>query len=143
MYTYDLASRLVRVNDWQSQVTGYAYDSADRLLTVGLPNGITSTYTYDDADRVIGLSHQTLTQTLRVYTYTVDAVGNRTQAQESTPRSSVVATGRSSIASGSLSSNGARGSVTAFTGGTAGLAWRLASGRRKSLDCWYWRRLCG
>src|SRR3990172_4858042 len=76
--TYDLASRLVTVKDWQAKTTSYAYDAANRLTTVGLPNGVTSAYGYDTADRLLNLTHQAVAQTLAAYTYTVDAVGNRT-----------------------------------------------------------------
>ncbi len=93
-------------------------------LTVTLPNGVTSRYSYDNASRLAVLSHTTLTQTLAAYMYTVDAVGNRTQVLESTlitvTNGSSISHG--SIASAALATNGSRGSVTAFTGGAAILA---------------------
>jgi CSLREA domain-containing protein len=91
--TYDLASRLVQVKDWQTQTTSYAYDSASRLTSLALPNGITSTYTYDGANRLLALTHQTLTQTVASYTYTLDAVGNRVQVVESGPQAAAPPSG--------------------------------------------------
>jgi RHS repeat-associated protein len=80
--TYDLASRLVQVRDWAASLTRYSYDTGSRLTTVALPNGITSTYGYDGADRLTVLQHQSATQAVGVYTYTFDALGNRTAVTE-------------------------------------------------------------
>ena len=124
-YTYDLAARLTNATDWQAQTTSYSYNTMGQPITVALPNAVTSRYTYDNAGRVAVISHTTLTQTLAIYTYTVDAVGNRTRVLESTLIT--VTNGSSishnSIASGALvTTTGTRGSVTALTGGSAILA---------------------
>jgi RHS repeat-associated protein/CSLREA domain-containing protein len=95
-YTYDLNSRLVLVKDWLAQMAGYAYDPASRLTTLTLPNGITTTYTYDGANRLSVLTHQTMTQTLASYAYTVDAAGNRVQAVENIQPPSPVVSGSGS-----------------------------------------------
>jgi RHS repeat-associated protein len=74
-------------------------------------------------------------QTLATYTYTVDAVGNRTQILESTLISTnPVTTSHNSIASGAMAPNGSRGSVTAFSGGNAILA--FTSSRRGNPAAW-------
>jgi RHS repeat-associated protein len=123
-YTYDLAARLANVTDWQAKTTNYSYNALGQPITVTLPNGVTSRYSYDNAGRVAVISHTTLTQTLAVYTYTVDAIGNRTQVVEGSLINStqIVTSSHNSIASGSMASSGTRGSVTAFTGGSAVLA---------------------
>lgn len=126
-YQYDLAGRLVGVTDWASQGTHYAYDTAGQLLTAALPNGVTTSYGYDSAYRLATITHQTALATLGAYTYTVDASGNRTGVAEAelTPIVGAVprpyAT-RHSLASGSVTATGSRGSVTGFAGGAAALA---------------------
>jgi RHS repeat-associated protein len=81
-YVYDGANRMTQVTDWDGQITSYAYDAANRMTTTSLPNGVTSTYTYDDASRLLDITHATATDTLSSFTYTYDAVGNRTQVEE-------------------------------------------------------------
>jgi len=76
-YTYDNANRLATVTDWNSKQTSYAYDDANRMTTATLPNGVVSTSTYDNANRLTGISHVKGGTTLASATYTVDAVGNR------------------------------------------------------------------
>lgn len=80
-YAYDAANRLATVTDWHSQVTTYAYDDANRMTSVTLPSstGVVSTYSYDNADRLTGISHDKGGTTLASVSYTLDAVGNRTQ----------------------------------------------------------------
>ncbi|MCC6191225.1 MAG: hypothetical protein IT318_19560 [Anaerolineales bacterium] len=126
-YQYDLAGRLVGVTDWTAQTTHYAYDTAGQLLTAALPNGVTTSYGYDSAYRLATITHQTALATLGAYTYTVDASGNRTGVLEAqlTPIVGAVpqpyAT-QHSVASGSVTATGGRGSVTGFAGGAAALA---------------------
>jgi RHS repeat-associated protein len=120
-YTYDLGARMASVTDWQGKTTGYNYNAVGQPITVTLPNGVTSRYSYDNAGRLAVLSQATLTQTLAVFTYTVDAVGNRTKVAEGTL---ITVTNSSSVSHGAISSsavaaNGTRGSVTALVGGNA------------------------
>lgn len=82
-YLYDGLNRLVRVTDWDTQITRYSYDAASRQTVVELPNGVTSDYMYDDLGRVLTMTHSTLTETLSQFGYTYDAMGNRVQAVES------------------------------------------------------------
>jgi RHS repeat-associated protein len=82
-YTYDADNRMVQVEDWGEGVTGYEYDAAGRLITTTLPNGVVSVNTLDKANRLVNLSHTTATDDLLAnYAYTLDKVGNRTQAVE-------------------------------------------------------------
>ena len=123
-YSYDLAARLTSVTDWQPKTTTYSYNVVGQPLTITLPNGITSTYSYDGANRVIAIRHVALTQTVAAYTYSLDAVGNRIQVVEGqlvTPTNPFTAS-HNSLASGAIAANTTLGSVTAFTGGSAILA---------------------
>jgi RHS repeat-associated protein len=81
-YTYDDANWLETVTDWDSQVVTYTYDGAHRLRGVDLPNSIHTAYGYDEAGRLLTVTHGTVTGTLAAFTYTLDAVGNRVQAEE-------------------------------------------------------------
>jgi RHS repeat-associated protein len=81
-YAYDAADRLTSVTDWNSNATAYAYDDANRLTSTTLPSGtgIVSSYSYDTADRLTGISHvKDGSTTIASVSYTLDAVGNRTQ----------------------------------------------------------------
>ena len=77
-YTYDLSDRLMTVTDWASRVTTYAYDAADRQIGLQYPNSTQTTYAYDDAGRLLNILHtSSVSGTIAVFTYTMDAVGNR------------------------------------------------------------------
>jgi RHS repeat-associated protein len=81
-YAYDAANRLSSVTDWNSRAVAYAYDDAGRMTTATLPSstGIVSSYSYDNADRLTGIAHvQNGSTTIASVSYTLDAVGNRTQ----------------------------------------------------------------
>ena len=81
-YRYDLATRLVSASDWLTQTTSYLYNAIGQPLTITLPNGVTSSFGYDSAERLKTITHQGITQTLASYTYTLDAMGNRTGVTE-------------------------------------------------------------
>jgi YD repeat-containing protein len=80
-YGYDAASKLTSVTDWNSNQTTYGYNNAGMLTTVTLPSstGVTGTYGYDNADRLTSVSWLKGGNTLASATYTLNAVGNRTQ----------------------------------------------------------------
>ncbi len=78
-YGYDNANRLTSVTDWLSKVTSYTYDNANRLTSTTLGNGLISDRAYDNADRLLTLVNRNGGITISSYTYTLDAVGNRTQ----------------------------------------------------------------
>ena len=65
-----------------SNATSYAYDDANRMTTATLPNGVVSTSSYDNANRLTGISHVKNGTTLASASYTVDAVGNRSDRTE-------------------------------------------------------------
>lgn len=81
-YAYDDGNRLQTVEDWHNGQFGYNYDNANRLTGLTLPNGIASNYSYDNAGRLLVLTHDTLTDTLASYSYSLDKVGNRTALTE-------------------------------------------------------------
>lgn len=81
-YTYDAANRLASVRDWDNRTTTYAYDDAGRLTGTAYPNGTSAALTYDNADRLTSLVNQKGAATITSHSYTLDAVGNRTQAAE-------------------------------------------------------------
>ena len=63
-------------------MTVYSYTQAGRLA-VSLPNGVETTYAYDAAGRLVELAHRDAAGDLLArYTYTLDAVGNRTEVTE-------------------------------------------------------------
>jgi RHS repeat-associated protein len=81
-YAYDNANELTSVTDWNSSAITYAYDDAGRLTSKTLPasTGVVSSYTYDTANRLTGITHvKDGSTTIASVSYTVDAVGNRTQ----------------------------------------------------------------
>ncbi|MCP4360175.1 MAG: RHS repeat-associated core domain-containing protein, partial [Chloroflexi bacterium] len=76
--TYDLANRLLTVSDWNGRVTTYSYDAANRQTGILYPNNIQATYTYDNADQMLNILHTSpVSGSIAVFTYTLDAVGNR------------------------------------------------------------------
>ena len=81
-YAYDPGNRLTNVTDWQSLVTNYSYNTANLINSVTLPNSLTTTYEYDADGRVTSILHSSVENEIGSYTYTYDAVGNRTQTVE-------------------------------------------------------------
>ncbi len=81
-YGSDAANNLTSVTDWNSQQTQYAYNNAGMLTTTTLPSGtgVVGAYSYDNADRLTGISWvKGGSTTLASVSYTLDAIGNRTQ----------------------------------------------------------------
>jgi RHS repeat-associated protein len=60
-----------------SNQTACTYDDANRMTTVTLPNGAVSASSYNNASRLTGISYVKGLTTLASVSYTVDAVGNR------------------------------------------------------------------
>lgn len=81
-YAYDAGNRLSTVTDWQSLVTQYTYNNKNLVSNVQLPNSVHTTYTYDAAGRVQSIVHANDQKEIGSYTYTYDAVGNRTHVIE-------------------------------------------------------------
>jgi YD repeat-containing protein len=71
---YDVRQRLTSLTVG-SETTSYSYDPAGLITRVTGPDGAYLAYTYDDAHRLTGIQDQ-LGNTV---TYTLDALGNRTQ----------------------------------------------------------------
>lgn len=85
-YGYDALNRLTSVKDWLNKTTTYTYDAAGRLTGTVNPNATTAAYTYDTLGRLTGLTNvKGDTTVISSYTYTLDAVGNNTQAIQNEP----------------------------------------------------------
>jgi len=82
-YSYDRGSRLESLLDWASRTVGYQYSPDGSLKGVTNPNGTSASYSYDNALRLKEVWNQNGTQTIGRYGYSLDAVGNRTQLDES------------------------------------------------------------
>lgn len=80
-YTYDEANRMETVTDWLGKTTTYTYDNAGKPTNVAYPvSGFSLAYAYDLAGRLTQITHNTAILP-QVITYTLDAVGNRTNMQ--------------------------------------------------------------
>jgi YD repeat-containing protein len=84
--TFDKASRLASLLDWGNRTTAYQYFADGSLQQATLPNGTTAAYTYDNALRLKQVWHQQGSNTISRQTYTLDALGNRTQLDEVLPQ---------------------------------------------------------
>ncbi len=79
-YTYLADGSMDTVTDWLTKQTVYTYDDAGRLTKTQYPNTVWTDYTYDSADRLLTVvNKKTGPITISSFTYTMDAVGNRTQ----------------------------------------------------------------
>jgi RHS repeat-associated protein len=83
-YTYDADNRIAAVTDHASRTTQYIYDAAGQLTQIIYPNGIISPRAYDDLGRLTAVTYtHPVSGTLALFRYTLDAVGNRVAAEES------------------------------------------------------------
>ena len=90
-YSYDAANRLTQVTDWLARTTHYAYDTAWRLTGATNPNGTSASYGYDDAGRLTSLSNtRSDASVIAGYSYTLDPIGNHSQAVANEPLSPVI-----------------------------------------------------
>lgn len=90
-YTYDVLNRLISVEDWSDRTTAYSYDSAGRVTGAVNPNTTTSAYIYDTAGRLTGLTNsKSDASIISNYSYTLDAIGNHTQAVQDEPMNSYI-----------------------------------------------------
>jgi RHS repeat-associated protein len=76
-YDYDELNRIVRIRT-SNDTTTYAYDDKERLDAVTRSNGTVSDYTFDAADRLLDLTHVKAGDSIAVFHYGYDDVGNRT-----------------------------------------------------------------
>src|SRR5581483_6882434 len=81
-YTFDKADRLSSLQDWASRTTSYGYFADGLPQTRTNVDGTTANYTYDNARRLTEVWNKNGANTLDKHTYTLDAVGNRTQNVE-------------------------------------------------------------
>jgi RHS repeat-associated protein len=85
-YTYDGLNRLEMAETgtgWAASAGAeYTYNDFGALATTELDNDVTVSYDYDDAHRLTTITHETTSQLLAEYAYTLDEVGNRTEVTE-------------------------------------------------------------
>jgi len=92
-YEYDQLNRLWKVNDWLGYTTTYAYDNRGNLSAVSNTKGTHADYTYDIANRLKTASDTTSADTtISNFQFTLDKVGNRTNATMSIPLASAFTT---------------------------------------------------
>ncbi len=138
--TFDDASRLATVTDWNGNKTAFGYNADSHLLTTSYPNGTTLTNTYDDSGFLSGTSAATGTATVLAVTYGRDAqnqlssqtAGGVAQSYGYTPREQLASTtsGGSATAFGYDAANNPTTVATATQAfDPAGqLCWTLPSG---------------
>gem|GEM_PF-2437065 len=87
LYTYDADNRIASVkNVFANTTTSYTYDDAGHPLRRTLPNGVTTDYGYDVDGRPVSVDHKKADGSrICKYTYTLNAIGNRTQVVEVLP----------------------------------------------------------
>ena len=83
-YGYDALNRMTSATNWLSGVTAYAYDLAGNLTHTGNSNSTAVEFGYDTANRLTGLTNYGPgAAIISSYAYTLDAVGNHTQVDQS------------------------------------------------------------
>ncbi|MDR2861578.1 MAG: hypothetical protein LBV07_03395, partial [Syntrophobacterales bacterium] len=76
-YSYDNAGRPAGITSTAGAFT-ISYDLNGRRQNLIYPHQVTASYTYDHAGQLTGLTHQGPGQLIASFTYSLDAVGNRT-----------------------------------------------------------------
>ena|SRR5437870_3770661 len=74
------ASRLQSLTDWANRSTTYDYFADGSVKAANNFNGTETEYLYDKALRLTDVWNKQATNTISRHTYTMDKVGNRTQA---------------------------------------------------------------
>jgi RHS repeat-associated protein len=98
MYGYDAMNRLNTVTDWLSNTTTYNYDANGNLTNSVNPDGTSAAYHYDSANRLTALTNTLNSTIISSYQYTLDAVGNQSQVNQTEQLPNTVATGQSTYA---------------------------------------------
>lgn len=90
-YDYDAANRLKKVTDWLNNTTGYEYDQSGNLISVVNSNGTRTGYQYDVANSLVGLVNaKSNGSVVSAHRYSLNALGNRTEANSMAPSSPVL-----------------------------------------------------
>jgi YD repeat-containing protein len=133
-YSYDGDGRLSGVSDWLSRTISLSYTVDGLEAGITRPDGVVTTNSYDAAGRLTGISHTGPGNTsLRHFTYTLDAAGNRTAVVsdagtesytlDAVNRITNVTYPQGDTASYSYDANGNRLTKTTTQGGTATYAY--------------------
>jgi RHS repeat-associated protein len=80
-YDYDGLNRIKRIRT-SSDTTSYAYDDVERLDSVTRSNGTVSDYTFDAVGNLLHLTHVKAGDSIAVFHYGYDDVGNRTSLND-------------------------------------------------------------
>jgi YD repeat-containing protein len=93
-YTFDADNRITSVkNVHANTTTSYTYNDAGHPLKRTLPNGVTTDYVCDGDGRLLSVDHKKSNGTrICKYAYTLNAIGQRTQAVETLPDGSTKTT---------------------------------------------------
>ncbi len=81
-YTFDKANRLESLVDWSNRTTSYEYNIDNSLKRTNNLNGTYTLMNYDNAGRLKQTWNKYGENTITQHIYTLDAVGNRTKADE-------------------------------------------------------------
>jgi RHS repeat-associated protein len=81
-YAYDASNRLKMLTDWLDNTTTYNYDADGNLTGSVNPNGTAAVYQYDPANRLSALTNTGNSAIISSYQYTLDAVGNHSQVNQ-------------------------------------------------------------
>ena len=97
-YSYDAMNRLRTVTDWLDNTTTYNYDAAGKLTNSVNPNGTAAVYQYDPANRLVALTNTINASVISSYQYTLDAVGNHSQVNQTEQLPTIPVVGQSTYA---------------------------------------------
>jgi RHS repeat-associated protein len=78
-YNYDELNRLTSVVNHKGEAFSFAYDNNSRLTTINRPGSQTS-FSFDNTNFLTSIIHNRSGGTIGYFTYTRDAIGNRTSA---------------------------------------------------------------
>jgi RHS repeat-associated protein len=97
-YLYDAANRLKSVTDWLNNTTTYYYNADGNLTNSVNPNGTATIYQYDPANRLVALTNTDNSSIISSYQYTLDAVGNHSQVNQTEQLPTIPVVGQSAYA---------------------------------------------
>src|ERR1019366_5615881 len=97
-YSYDALSRLTSVTDGYGRTVSYGYDKNGNRTSISYPGGKTVKYVYDAANRLMSLPNTVNATVISGYQYTLDAVGNHRQVNQTEQLPTIPIVGQSTYA---------------------------------------------